>query len=170
MTDGYGNSRVVKFDKNGRFIKSAGTRGSEPGQLNLPHTMAMDANGNVYVGDRSNARVQVFDNDLNFKAIYDNVGQSMGGLHFSRAASVSIRVEFDSRTTVWRSSETSPERSTRWNLTERSSGSLARLGSNWESSAPSTRSTAGTPTNSSSRKSRRGGSEDHPAAAAGDRG
>ena len=74
VTDGYGNSRVVKFDKNGRFVKQAGTRGNQPGQLNLPHTMAIDAQGNVYVGDRSNARVQVFDNDLNFKAIYDNVG------------------------------------------------------------------------------------------------
>ena len=74
VTDGYGNSRVVKFDKNGRFIKEAGALGSQRGQLNLPHTMAMDANGNVYVGDRSNARVQVFDNDLNVKAIYDNVG------------------------------------------------------------------------------------------------
>ena len=74
VTDGYGNSRVVKFDKNGRFIKEAGTRGSQRGQLKLPHTMAMDANGNVYIGDRSNARVEVFDNDLNVKAIYDNVG------------------------------------------------------------------------------------------------
>ena len=74
VTDGYGNSRVVKFDKNGRFLKQAGTRGNQHGQLNLPHTMAMDAQGNVYVGDRSNVRVQVFDNELNFKAIYDNVG------------------------------------------------------------------------------------------------
>jgi DNA-binding beta-propeller fold protein YncE len=74
VSDGYGNSRVVKYDKNGRFISSVGTRGSEPGQLNLPHTMATDAKGNVYVGDRSNSRVQVFDNDLKFKAIYDQVG------------------------------------------------------------------------------------------------
>ncbi len=74
VTDGYGNSRVVKFDKNGRFLKQVGTRGSQPGQLNLPHNMAMDAAGNVYVDDRSNTRVQVFDNDLNPKAIYDNVG------------------------------------------------------------------------------------------------
>ena len=65
---------MVKFDRNGRFVKEAGTRGSQRGQLNLPHTMAMDAAGNVYVGDRSNVRVQVFDNDLNVKAIYDNVG------------------------------------------------------------------------------------------------
>jgi hypothetical protein len=74
VTDGYGNSRIVKYDKNGRFVKEAGTRGDKPGQLNLPHTMAVDAQGNVYVGDRSNTRVQVFDNDLNVKAIYDNVG------------------------------------------------------------------------------------------------
>src|SRR6266436_9299156 len=42
VTDGYGNSRVVKYDKNGRFITSAGTKGSAPGQLNLPHSMATD--------------------------------------------------------------------------------------------------------------------------------
>ena len=44
------------------------------GQLNLPHTLAADAKGNIYVGDRSNSRIQVFDNDLKFKAIYDQVG------------------------------------------------------------------------------------------------
>jgi len=74
VSDGYGNSRVVKYDKNGRYITSVGSKGSEQGQLNLPHTMAADAKGNVYVGDRSNQRIQVFDNDLKFKAIYDNVG------------------------------------------------------------------------------------------------
>jgi 6-bladed beta-propeller len=74
VSDGYTDSRVVKYDKNGRFIKSAGTRGNGPGQLNLPHTLQVDLQGNVYIGDRSNARVQVWDNDLNPKAIYDNVG------------------------------------------------------------------------------------------------
>ena len=74
VADGYGNSRVVKYDKNGRFIASVGSKGSAPGQLNLPHTIATDAKGNVYVGDRSNSRIQVFDNDLTFKAIYDQVG------------------------------------------------------------------------------------------------
>jgi hypothetical protein len=74
VSDGYGNSRVVKYDKNGRFIATVGTKGSGQGQLNLPHTIAADAKGNVYVGDRSNSRIQVFDNDLKFKAIYDNVG------------------------------------------------------------------------------------------------
>ena len=74
ISDGYGNSRVVKYDKNGRFIATAGSRGNGQGQLNLPHTIATDATGNVYVGDRSNNRIQVFDNDLKFKAIYDQVG------------------------------------------------------------------------------------------------
>jgi sugar lactone lactonase YvrE len=74
ISDGYGNSRVVKYDKNGRFVKAVGSKGSEPGQMNLPHTIAADAQGNIYVGDRSNSRIQVFDNDLKLKTIYDKVG------------------------------------------------------------------------------------------------
>jgi hypothetical protein len=74
VSDGYGDSRIVKYDRNGRFIKSAGVRGNQPGQLNLPHTLAADAQGNLYIGDRGNARVQVWDNDLNPKTIYDQVG------------------------------------------------------------------------------------------------
>jgi sugar lactone lactonase YvrE len=74
VSDGYGNSRVVKYDKNGKFIATVGTKGSGQLQLNLPHTIAADAKGNVYVGDRSNSRIQVFDNDLSYKATYDNVG------------------------------------------------------------------------------------------------
>jgi len=74
VSDGYGNSRVAKYDKNGKFIASVGSRGSALGQLNLPHTLATDAQGNVYVGDRSNSRVQVFDNDLTPRKVYDQVG------------------------------------------------------------------------------------------------
>src|ERR1700704_3722432 len=75
ISDGYVNSRVVKYDKNGRFLKSVGgARGSEPSQLNTPHAITSDAQGNIYVADRGNARVQVFDNDLTLKTIYDTVG------------------------------------------------------------------------------------------------
>ncbi len=74
VADGYGNSRVAKFDKNGQFIKSWGAKGKEPGQFDLLHTMAIDPQGNVYIGDRSNRRIQVFDNDGNFKTQYTNVG------------------------------------------------------------------------------------------------
>ena len=74
VSDGYGNSRVAKFDKEGRFIKSWGSRGTAPGQFNTPHTIAADAQGNVYVGDRGNQRIQVFNNDGEFKTQYLNVG------------------------------------------------------------------------------------------------
>jgi len=74
VADGYGNSRVVKYDKNGRYVTSVGSHGSKPGELNIPHTLAADAQGNVYVGDRTNNRIQVFDNDLKLKTMYDKVG------------------------------------------------------------------------------------------------
>ena len=61
IADGYNNSRVVKVDPRGRWVKTWGTRGKEPGQFNILHTIANDAKGNIYVGDRSNRRVQVFD-------------------------------------------------------------------------------------------------------------
>jgi hypothetical protein len=51
-----------------------GERGSAPGQFNLPHTIAVDAKGMVYVGDRTNNRIQLLDNDLNFKTQYTTVG------------------------------------------------------------------------------------------------
>jgi sugar lactone lactonase YvrE len=61
IADGYGNSRVVKVDKNGRWVKAWGSRGTEPGQFNILHTIASDNKGNIYIGDRSNRRIQVFD-------------------------------------------------------------------------------------------------------------
>jgi hypothetical protein len=74
IADGYTNSRVVKYDKNGRYLNSIGTKGTGPGQFNTPHSIQTDANGNVYVADRGNRRIQVLSNDLAVKAIYDNVG------------------------------------------------------------------------------------------------
>src|SRR6201987_1241548 len=66
ISDGYINSRVAKVDKDGNWIKSWGERGNGPGQFNTPHAIATDASGNVYVADRGNHRIQVFDNDGNF--------------------------------------------------------------------------------------------------------
>ncbi|HUA84345.1 MAG TPA: peptidyl-alpha-hydroxyglycine alpha-amidating lyase family protein [Bryobacteraceae bacterium] len=60
ISDGYINSRVAKFDKNGRWVKQWGTFGKEPGQFNTPHSIAADAKGNIYVADRGNSRIQVF--------------------------------------------------------------------------------------------------------------
>jgi DNA-binding beta-propeller fold protein YncE len=74
VADGYGNSRIAKFDKNGKYLKSWGSRGTAPGQFNIPHSLAIDAQGTVYVGDRGNNRIQVFDGEGTFKAQYRNVG------------------------------------------------------------------------------------------------
>lgn len=61
VADGLGNSRIAKFDRNGAFITAWGTRGSGPGQFSGPHGIATDRNRRVYVADRTNHRIQVFD-------------------------------------------------------------------------------------------------------------
>src|SRR5215470_1492330 len=66
ISDGYGNSRVAKLDKHGNWIKSWGSRGRENGQFVLPHNIGVDRNDNVYVADRNNRRIQVFDSDGNW--------------------------------------------------------------------------------------------------------
>ncbi len=66
ISDGYINSRVAKFDKNGDWVKQWGTPGSGPGEFNTPHSIASDAKGNIYVADRGNRRIQVFDPDGTF--------------------------------------------------------------------------------------------------------
>ena len=69
ISDGYINSRVAKVDKNGNWLMSFGEPGNGPGQLNTPHSIATDAQGNVYVADRGNRRIQVFDNNGKFLRI-----------------------------------------------------------------------------------------------------
>jgi DNA-binding beta-propeller fold protein YncE len=61
VSDGYGNARVVHFDARGQFVKSWGKLGTAPGEFNLPHAIVLDSKGRLYVADRNNARVQVFD-------------------------------------------------------------------------------------------------------------
>ena len=66
ISDGYINSRVAKVDKNGNWVKSWGEPGDHPGQFNTPHSIAVDAEGHVYVADRGNRRIQVFDGEGKF--------------------------------------------------------------------------------------------------------
>jgi sugar lactone lactonase YvrE len=63
---GKAESLVLKFDRDGNFIKSWGGKGNGPGQLNLPHSLVFDAQGLLYIADRNNARIQVFDADGNY--------------------------------------------------------------------------------------------------------
>jgi DNA-binding beta-propeller fold protein YncE len=66
ISDGYINSRIAKIDKDGNWIKSWGEPGTGPGQFNTPHSIAIDDTGNVYVADRGNGRIQIFDSDGKF--------------------------------------------------------------------------------------------------------
>jgi DNA-binding beta-propeller fold protein YncE len=66
ISDGYINSRVAKVDRNGNWVKSWGERGTKPGEFNTPHSITADAKGNIYVADRGNRRIQVFDADGTF--------------------------------------------------------------------------------------------------------
>lgn len=63
VTDGYGNSRVVKFSPSGAFIKTWGAAGKGRSQFNLPHAIVMDGEGRLLVGDRENSRIQIFNRD-----------------------------------------------------------------------------------------------------------
>jgi hypothetical protein len=63
ISDGYINSRVAKFDKDGHWVKQWGDRGEKEGEFNTPHSIANDNKGNIYVADRGNRRIQVFDPD-----------------------------------------------------------------------------------------------------------
>lgn len=66
ISDGYGNSRIVHFDRNGKFVKAWGKLGVAPGELSLPHSIVVDSKGRLYVADRNNVRVQVFDREGKF--------------------------------------------------------------------------------------------------------
>ena len=66
VSDGYGNSRVVKFSSTGKYLFAWGKKGNQPGEFNLPHGIDLDAKGNVYVADRENSRIQEFDADGKF--------------------------------------------------------------------------------------------------------
>ena len=78
VTDGYGNSRVLKFSKEGKLLTQWGTKGDGEGQFRLPHAVCLDGRGRVYVGDRENDRVQVFDPDGRFLAQWRDTGAPYG--------------------------------------------------------------------------------------------
>jgi len=76
VADGLGNARIAKFDKEGKFAKSWGKKGTAPGEFANVRSIAVDAQGNVYAADGGNKRIQVFDNDGNFKTAFADVGNA----------------------------------------------------------------------------------------------
>ena len=78
IADGIGtNNRVVKLDKEGRFIRDWGSTGAAAGQFNGVKALAIDAEGNVYVADAGNKRIQVFDGEGTFKSEFGNIGMPL---------------------------------------------------------------------------------------------
>ena len=78
VSDGYGNSRIVEFTYEGEYVRHWGRPGSGDGEINLSHDVTVDSKGLVYVADRSNSRVQVFDGKGKFIAKWTDVGQPWG--------------------------------------------------------------------------------------------
>ena len=72
------NNRVVKFRRDGRFVKEWGKKGSGPGEMSEPHTIAMDSRGRLFVGDRENNRIQIFDQDGTFLDEWRQFGRPSG--------------------------------------------------------------------------------------------
>src|SRR6185295_651750 len=81
VTDGHGgetNARIMKFSKDGKFLKTWGKKGSGPGEFNDPHSIAMDSKGRVFVADRGNSRIQIFDQDGKFIDQWKQFGRPSG--------------------------------------------------------------------------------------------
>lgn len=79
VADGYVNSRMVKFNKDGKFIKDWGLRGTDAGQFHTPHVIASGPEGNLYVSDRENDRIQIFDQDGQWLGMWSGL-HSVDGL------------------------------------------------------------------------------------------
>jgi DNA-binding beta-propeller fold protein YncE len=88
VTDGYGNSRVMKFAPNGKFLASWGTKGKGPGEFHLPHSILIDKRDRVIVGDRENDRVQVFDTTGKLLEIW--TGFAPYGMAFDRKGNIFV--------------------------------------------------------------------------------
>lgn len=88
VADGYGNSRVVKFNKDGEYLLHWGRKGTGDGEFNLVHDVCVDSRGRVYVADRGNARVQIFDSGGTFLGKWTDAGSPWGLYYVPREEAI----------------------------------------------------------------------------------
>jgi DNA-binding beta-propeller fold protein YncE len=104
VADGHGgdsNARIVKFSKDGKFIKSWGKKGSAPGEFGELHAIAMDAKGRVFVADRGNNRIQIFDQDGKFLEQWTQFGRP-SGMYFDKKGMLYVPDNTDNRYPEWK--------------------------------------------------------------------
>jgi len=92
VADGHGgesNARIVKFTAKGKFIKAWGKKGGGHGEFDTPHALAMDSKGRLFVGDRGNSRIQIFDQDGNFLEEWKQFGRP-SGIYIDRADTIYV--------------------------------------------------------------------------------
>ena len=88
VADGHGNDRIVKFSRDGEYLMEWGQEGTLLGEFNEPHTIAFDSRGRLFVGDRMNQRIQVFDQDGRFLAVWPGIMAS--GIHITEDDTVLV--------------------------------------------------------------------------------
>ena len=106
VSDGYGNARVHKYSPDGKLLFSWGEPGTDPGQFNIVHNICTDADGWVYVADRENHRVQVFDGNGKYEAQWNNLHRPVRPLHAARPSSGLLYRRIGAG--AWRSTATAP--------------------------------------------------------------
>lgn len=97
ISDGYGNSRIVKFSPTGEYLFEWGVRGNNPGEFNIPHGIDLDRNGNVYVADRENNRIQIFDPNGRFLNEWKNnePAKQLRAVTMGKATKSLFAIDFD---------------------------------------------------------------------------
>lgn len=93
---GVGNARIMKFDKNGKFLKTWGKKGMGPIELDVPHTLALDSRGRLFVGDRQNNRIQIFDADGKYIDQWFQFGRP-SGMHIDKRTDTLYVADSESR-------------------------------------------------------------------------
>jgi peptidylamidoglycolate lyase len=106
VSDGYRNSRIVKFSVSGKYLFEWGKNGNKPGEFDIPHSINLDAKGNVYVADRENSRIQVFNPEGKFLKEWDNEKScKLYALAFDKTKMNLVAVDYQMNDTVPKGSD-----------------------------------------------------------------